>query len=160
MNITNNVSDVNTIINYLKLLPFKQDPSTYSKGRLICWINKEPLLYIKRDCLKLAKPSHVDSLIPSLCQDLLDFEPNYILVTYSGDGANGINWHRDATYAAPIAATINLGQCKFGLINNNKEEEWLDLVGGEVITFNCKQLHCAIPSPNRWAIHCWSDSGK
>jgi hypothetical protein len=94
-----------------------------------------------------------------LCRGLLDFEPTYILVTYSGDSASGINWHRDSTYAAPIAATINLGPCKFGL-NDYKEEKWLDLKGGEVITFNCKQLHCAIPSPNRWAIHCWQDSGK
>lgn len=159
MQIINTVNDTNTIINYLQQLPLKSDPSTYSKGRLLCWINKKPLLYIRRDCLKLAKSAHIDSLIPNLCEGLLDFKVDYILVTYSGLEACGINWHRDSTYAAPIAATINLGPCKFGL-NNNKQEQWLDLVGGEVITFNCKQLHCAIPSPNRWAIHCWSDSGK
>jgi hypothetical protein len=131
MQIINTINNIKTIINYLQKLPLKQDHSIYSKGRLICWINKEPLLYIKRDCLKLAKPAHEDSLITNLCIGLLDFEPNYILVTYSGSEANGINWHRDATYAAPIAATINLGQCKFGLINNNnKEEEWLDLFCG------------------------------
>lgn len=160
MQIINTINNINTIINYLQQLPLKQDHSTYSKGRLICWINKEPLLYIKRDCLKLAKSAHKDNLIPNLCKGLLDFEPDYILVTYSGNNANGINWHRDSTYAAPIAATINLGLCKFGLINTNKEEEWLDMKGGEIITFNCKQLHSAIPSSNRWAIHCWQDSGK
>ena len=160
MQITNTITNINTIINYLQQLPLKQDPSTYSKGRLLCWINKEPLLYIKRDCLKLSKPSHKDSLIPFLCEGLLNFKVDYILVTYSGNNANGINWHRDSTYAAPIAATINLGPCKFGLVNTNKEEQWLDMKGGEVITFNCKQLHCAIPSPNRWAIHCWQNSGK
>jgi hypothetical protein len=160
MQITNTITNINTIINYLQSLPLKQDPSSYSKGRLLCWINKEPLLYIKRDCLKLSKPSYKDSLIPSLCEGLLNFKVDYILVTYSGNNANGINWHRDSTYAAPIAATINLGPCKFGLVNTNKEEQWLDMKGGEVITFNCKQLHCAIPSPNRWAIHCWQNSGK
>lgn len=160
MQITNTINNINIIINYLQQLPLKADSSTYSKGRLICWINKEPLLYIRRDCLKLSKSAHKDSLIPSLCSGLLDFEPTYILITFSGKEASGINWHRDSTYAAPIAATINLGPCKFGLVNTNKEEEWLDMKGGEVITFNCKQLHCAIPSPNRWAIHCWQDSGK
>lgn len=154
MQIINNITNINIIINYLQQLPFKSDPSTYSKGRLICWINKEPLLYIRRDCLKLAKPAYEDSLIPNLCQGLLDFDIHYILVTHSGNAANDINWHRDAAFAATIAATINLGECKFGL-NDYKEEKWIDLKGGEVITFNCKQLHCAIPSPNRWAIHCW-----
>jgi hypothetical protein len=47
MQITNTINNTNTIINYLQQLPLKDDSSSYSKGRLICWINKEPLLILE-----------------------------------------------------------------------------------------------------------------
>lgn len=163
MHIINTINNINHIISYLQQLPIKQDPSILSLGRLTLWINKEPSFQLKEDCLKLAKPTYVDSFITALCDDLVNFKVDYILVSYSGDTASGIDWHRDSYYLDTLvllAATINLGDCKFGVKEDNKQEQWLDLVGGEVITFNCKHYHCAIPSPNRWAIHCWQDSGK
>jgi hypothetical protein len=153
---------------YLESIPMQIDKSTYAKGRKIQWIGKEPMLFAKSKILESARIAYADKRIVEFCRKVMPFEVDYILVSYSGEQAAGINWHRDASYGKALAGTINLGACSFGLRPRNgsctpqpqESEQWINLSGGEVLTFDCKHPHCAVPSPLRWAIHCWSDSGK
>ena len=118
--------------------------------------------------LKTAKKAYQDARITKFCELIMPFKVDFILITYSGEQASGINWHRDASYAKALAGTINLGKCSFGMRersgtyspDSEEKEQWITLTGGEVVTFDCKHPHCAIPDPNRRAIHCWSSSGK
>jgi hypothetical protein len=156
------------IIKHLESIPMQTDKSTYAKGRKIQWIGKEPMLFAKSNILESARKAYVDRRIVEFCRKVMPFKVDYILISYSGEAASGINWHRDASYGKALAGTINLGTCRFGLRERSgncspqsqESEQWLNLTGGEVITFDCKHPHCAVPSSQRWAIHCWSDSGK
>lgn len=71
-------------------------------------------------------------------------------------GNRGIDWHRDAAYAMPKAWILALGKSTFEIeINGNIRS--LDLLGGELIEFDCKQRHRAINiHPERIAIGIWS----
>lgn len=69
-------------------------------------------------------------------------------------GNRGIEWHRDAAYAAPDARIINLGPCT--LQSDHGEIVSLDLKGGEIIRFNSKLPHrCINPHPKRIGIGIW-----
>jgi hypothetical protein len=170
MKIIKNLSPklVRQIITHLETIPLRDDKSNYAKNRKIQWIGLEPQLFATQDTLRTAKKAYQDPKMTEFCRLTMPFKVDFILITYSGDRASGINWHRDASYAKALAGTINLGNCSFGMRersgtyspNSQEKEEWTAFTGGEVMTFDCKHPHCAIPDPNRWAIHCWSSSGK
>jgi hypothetical protein len=145
--------EVEGLVAYLKRLPFTKDKSSYAPNRQILWIDKEPPLYLKHSIKANLKEAYKDETLKELCQSIFPW-CEYILISYSSTTEGGINWHRDASYCTSKAATINLGSCKFGY--KDTEEHWLNLEAGDIITFNSKQLHCAVPtSNNRYAIHCW-----
>jgi hypothetical protein len=170
MKIIKNLSPsvISQIITHLRTIPMKEDKSNYARNRKIQWIGVEPQLFATQDTLKTAKKAYQDARITKFCELIMPFKVDFILLTYSGDQASGINWHRDASYAKALAGTINLGKCSFGMRersgtyspDSEEKEQWITLTGGEVVTFDCKHPHCAIPDPNRRAIHCWSSSGK
>jgi hypothetical protein len=137
-----------TLIALLQELPMGKDVSSYARGRKRLWLNGlgEPFL---------GSPPR---LSPSFeCQDIhriisdLDIRYDFCLAHYSGDSAIGIKPHRDASYANPLAYGINLGQCRFTC-----NGETHHLTGGEIYSFNCKQLHSAEPAPHRWALNLWT----
>lgn len=162
------------VVEHLRQLPMKQDKSSYAQGRKILWINREPS-YGREVSIRR---SYEDERIFSFCQRIFagHFQVDYVLVSYSGnayDGepdwfqepnpSHGISWHRDASYAAPIAGTINFGDAEFGIKGRDDSlevgvgnEEWYSLGMGDVCKFNCKHPHMCDPSIERWAIHCWS----
>lgn len=86
----------------------------------------------------------------------------------------GIRPHRDAAYASRQAWLLNLGETTFRIwlphdvapaaaLNaargnaGTKYTEWtVPLVGGELLTFDCKTLHGShSAAPERWAIGMW-----
>jgi hypothetical protein len=83
--------------------------------------------------------------------EILGINYDFCLAHYSGDRSIGIQPHRDASYANREAYGINLGRCDFTVGNNIYK-----LNGGEVYSFDCKTLHSADPSTNRWALNLWT----
>lgn len=70
-------------------------------------------------------------------------------------GNRGIDWHRDAAYAHATAYLLSLGTSTFETEIEGKIQS-IDLNGGELIRFNCKNKHRAINvAPNRIAIGIW-----
>lgn len=150
---TLNTKVVNDLKQYLSILPFKLDKSSYAPNRQVLWIDKEPPLYLKKGIKQNLKEGYKSKALKDLCSSIFPW-CDYILITYAKDMNSGINWHRDASYCTSKSATINLGECKFGY--KDVEEQWFDLHAGDIITFDSKKLHCAIPlSKDRYAIHCW-----
>jgi len=108
-------SVISQIITHLRTIPMKEDKSNYARNRKIQWIGVEPQLFATQDTLKTAKKAYQDARITKFCELIMPFKVDFILVTYSGEQASGINWHRDASYAKALAGTINLGICSFGM---------------------------------------------
>lgn len=167
------------VVEHLRALPMKLDKSSYAQGRKILWIGKEPSYGREVSVRK----SYEDERIFSFSQRIFagHFQVDYVLVSYSGSlqrdiaggyeciqESHGIKWHRDASYAASIAGTINFGEASFGIAPRNgiiasggdwlesRGEQFHDLKVGDVVKFNCKHPHMCDPAVDRWAIHCWS----
>ena len=78
-------------------------------------------------------------------------------------GDTGIAWHRDAAYARSDALIVNLGPAVFEIdaardsANGRPlDPHSLDLVGGEVLAFDCKHQHRVVDAdPARWSIVLW-----
>ena len=151
---------------YLETLkPYlKSDVSNYAKGRQRLWLGAEPLLYRPFNSI----PGHpVEEKVLDRFRELIEFDFDFCLVTFSGDPPIGIEPHRDAGYADFLAYGLNIGNCKFEYWNSKQTLDKnfpsvpceiptvLNLVPGDVIRFNCKNLHAAYPSPNRWGINFW-----
>jgi hypothetical protein len=162
MKLTKTWTSANLLEKYLEdtckssLLP---DVSNYAKGRLRLWLNKEPMLFSPFDI----KPGfQVKDKIILRLQEIIEWDFDYALVTYSGDtNPIGIGPHRDAGYAAYEAMSINVsGECefKFWPIRDSKGQDEpiiTILKPGDVTSFNCKHLHSANPTVKRWNINFW-----
>lgn len=146
------------------------DVSSYARGRQRAWLGVEPSLSATgRERTGVT----VDAKILARLAELLEWDFDFCLVTYSGDTqAVGIGPHRDAGYADFEARGIHLtGECLFShwqdyeglgrsrrLANSTGEVEpttQLVMQPGQVIAFNCKDLHAATPGERRWGMNFW-----
>lgn len=139
--------------------------SNYAKGRLECWLNIRPSLTTPIEHFKgLIVPEPIVLRI----KELISWDFDYCLVTYSGDEKPaGILPHRDASYADYEAMSLNVsGQCKFdwwinrNAISASREFESLILEPGMLTHFNCKHLHAATPGIKRWNMNFWKAKPK
>lgn len=109
-----------------------------AKGRLNLWLQAEPN-YSTRKYMK----AHTDDRLWSFLQHI---DPLAACAQiYFADNNHGIDWHRDASYAKPTAHILNLGKVCLECKDNHGNLITLELTGGEVIRFNSKNLHRAIP---------------
>jgi hypothetical protein len=146
----------------------RPDVSRYARGRLRAWLGVEP---------QLVAP-HADRpgvLVPekilTRLRELMEWDFDYCLVTYSGDEvAVGISPHRDAGCLSYEGYGLHLtGECRFdywssrqsftgpGRVVEVGEEPTHSLLlqPGEVVRFNTKNLHAASPGVGRWNINFW-----
>lgn len=152
---TFNPDRVSEIISHLETLThnLSKDKSSYAKDRKVFWLNQEPSFGKET----FYKPGIQDDRLWNFIQKITSSKANCAL---AAKGA-GIDWHRDASYAAPEAWLLNLGPAvwEFNPDRNGKPSDSniirAELVGGELIRFNCKHLHRAIASQDRWAIGIW-----
>lgn len=152
----------------------KPDVSGYARGRMRVWLDVEPSL---TDPVRLSKGLPVSEFVKQRLFDLIGWSFDYALVTYSGDEKPiGITPHRDARYADYEAVGLNVsGTCDFSYWEGRKSfgksrsvvehhphvdppTHSLFLEPGDVIRFNCKNLHSAQPSACRWNINFWRAS--
>lgn len=148
-----------------------EDPSSYAKGRLIAWLDKRPTF--GKDWVVKPGVTVPDNVIPKL-KEWIEWDFDFCLVTYSGEGdsGNGILPHRDSSYADYEARGLHLsGEAKFDYWNSRQSFGFsqdtgispktsdpthsLILKPGEVMKFNCKNVHSADPGPNRWGLNFW-----
>lgn len=146
------------------------DVSNYAKGRLRVWLGPEPFLSNP----KKTKPGlQVGEKFLARLEELIEWEFEFCLVTYSGDeNPIGIDPHRDAGFADFEARSVHVsGECRFdywmgresfGAGPNLKHYTAEDspthsllLQPGQVTKFNCKNLHAASPGVRRWNINFW-----
>lgn len=160
----------------------KPDISKYAKGRLRAWLGDEPMLFAPFD----VRPGlQVDERITARLKELIEWNFDFCLVTYSGDtDPVGIAPHMDAGYADFEARSIHVsGECQFDYwqardtfgAGPRKTDYHLDrstgtvmldgrpavpthtllLKPGQVTAFNSKNPHAASPSVARWNINFW-----
>ena len=136
-----------------------KDVSNYAKDRTRCWLEWEPTLTNKPTYTSALSIPHLWNIIQTIWNKVgIPGLPNVGLVVH---GEVGIRPHRDASYASDIAMTINLGRVTWGWsfdkgANHERHLTWYNLVGGEILVFDCKHLHSAKDvDPNRWAIVAW-----
>lgn len=149
----------------------KPDVSGYARGRLRAWLEVEPSL---TNPVTHRPGLPVGSSTLNALATLIDWRFDYCLVTFSGDEQPiGITPHRDARYADFEARGLNVcGSCvfdywegrrSFGRGPAHKEYDpktdaptsRLQLKPGDCLRFNCKNLHAASPSADRWALNFW-----
>ena len=140
-----------------------QDVSNYAKGRKRVWLEYEAPLSNSQ----AFKPATHNSKLWKWLKEVASKSgmpvPQLGLAVY---GDTGIQLHRDASYANPLALSINLGKVEFlfddnrqGKTNKNIRQHNLD--SGEIILFDCKHRHAAInPNRNRWSIILWTIAPK
>ena len=148
----------------------KADVSKYAPGRLKVWLGTEPTL---TSPTRLLQGLPVEDKLISRLQEIVEFQFDFALVTYSGDKtALGIEPHRDAGFAGYEAYSLNVsGEClfrywngreSFGAISDTHGYTAQDppthvvtLKEGDLAHFNCKNIHAATPSQRRWNINFW-----
>ena len=154
------------------------DVSKYARGRKRYWFNYEPRLtsggkeYSKANSLPklidFSKPTY-EFAVRSL--EIPDLAFEFGLVAY---GNVGIEKHRDDTYAAYPAVTVNISkeptlwgytkdyqQFKYGKRDENAQEVIYEIPPGAVVLFNCKNPHRVVRcDAERYSINLWSVSAK
>jgi hypothetical protein len=137
------------------------DVSSYAKGRLRAWLPKAWNLRDK--CWDASETTIRDD---KLWKEIHKIVPagHVALVTY---GDVGIRWHRDDSYAAWNAWSIQLGEVEAWGYNPQYPDFYYETQGqenyqvfqvgvGDVLRFNPKNQHAVInPAENRWAINVW-----
>ena len=161
---TSTADAVTSHLNNVVAPTLQADVSNYAKGRRRTWLQHEaPLSKYQpfRDGLR-------DSKLWEWCTAVakragMTAPPELGLAIY---GDTGISLHRDASYAAPQAVSINLGGVLFQY-DRDRNGNGSATVGdytldkGEVMLFDCKHRHAAIePARDRWCIVLWSISHK
>ena len=122
-----------------------------ARGRLNLWLQAEPDYATGK-----YRKAHADERLWRLCQHIC---PTAALAqVYFATGGHGIGWHRDGAFAQSKAYIINLGAVCLQTKLENDRPISLELTGGEVLQFNCKLQHQAIPrSEDRIGIAIWAD---
>lgn len=97
----------------------RPDVSNYAKGRLRAWLGVEPMLFAPFETRPGLK---VSPLILDRLKELIEWDFDFCLVTYSGDEkAVGIVPHMDAGYADFEARSIHVtGECRFDYWQNRE----------------------------------------
>ncbi len=148
----------------------ENDKSNYSPGRQVAWVGAKWDLKEKD-----FKPGVQDDKLMELVKQVYP-NANIVLVAYSKDLGVGINYHRDDSYAAIEARSINIGNSEWGYRAAKEQMAWtkeentsapyqeFKLESGTVTRFNCKNEHAALNTEaGRWSINIWSiknDLGK
>ncbi|NJN07482.1 MAG: ribonuclease HI family protein [Richelia sp. RM1_1_1] len=147
------------------------DKSNYASGRQVAWVNAKWELK-EKDFSPGIKDDKLMELVKQVYPDA-----NIALVTYSEREEQGIDYHRDDSYAAAEARSINIGVSMWGYqtakekmvawdanANDNAPIQEFKLESGTVTRFNSKNPHAALEtSAGRWSINVWSiknDLGK
>lgn len=146
------------------------DVSRYAKGRMRAWLGVEPSL--KQKVTLTPGVPVADELIDRM-RELVGFGFDYCLATYSGELGIGIAPHRDAKFADFEAYSWEIsgeaqfdywcGRNCFGRGPNEHEynpladepTHSLVLNPGDVLHFNCKNIHAANPGKRRWNLNFW-----
>jgi hypothetical protein len=140
---------VNYINTHLRPLA-KAEQAKCARGRQQLWLQAEPNYRTKK-----YMKAHSDPKLWAFCKRI--FPKTNLAQIYFADGHIGISWHRDAAYAQPDARIINLGNVCLETKFANGETSGLKLTGGEIIQFNSKLLHRAIPGDEaRIGIGLWA----
>jgi hypothetical protein len=125
----------------------KPEMAYCATGREHFWLNAEPN-YADKTYSPALTDNRLWIFIKKICPDA-----DLAQIFY---GNRGIDWHRDATYAASTAWLLSLGQSTFELETRSGKTESLQLAGGELIEFDCKCRHRAIDvHPGRIGIGIW-----
>ncbi|GJD22836.1 hypothetical protein RIVM261_077920 [Rivularia sp. IAM M-261] len=148
----------------------ENDKSNYSPGRQVAWVGAKWDLKEKD-----FKPGVQDDKLMELVKQVYP-DADIVLVAYSKDPGAGINYHRDDSYAAIEARSINIGNSEWGYRAAKEQMAWtkeentsapyqeFKLESGTVTRFNCKNEHAALNTEaGRWSINIWSiknDLGK
>lgn len=148
----------------------RKDVSGYARKRLRVWLRTEPTLTYPT---RLLPGLSVEDGILDRLKEMIEWDFDFCLVTYSGDmNPVGITPHRDACFADYEAYGLHVtGECRFdywcdkesfgkssgaGLVKSSDlPTHSLLLEPGQVIRFNCKNLHAATPSVGRWNLNFW-----
>lgn len=164
-----------------------KDISSYAQGRLRVWLRVEPDLRGGPDMQGIpVSDNNWDALQNQVGWP---FDYALVTYSGDGQVGAGINPHRDASYADYEAVSVHLtGECRFsywegrhGFGNSpNTVNYQLPSRGavvvvvdgvpvqptavivpqhGDVLRFNCKNLHQSEPSPGRWNINFWRKKG-
>lgn len=130
----------------------KPDVSVYAKGRLRCWLGVEPSL----TRVVTERPGvEVSPKIINRLTEIIEWRFDYCLVTFSAEAAIGITPHRDASFADREARGLNVtGYCQFSYSSPGVTETVM-LEPGDLIKFDCKNVHGAVPNSNRWGMNFW-----
>ncbi|KYC34898.1 hypothetical protein WA1_50190 [Scytonema hofmannii PCC 7110] len=155
--------------NYIKPV-LESDKSNYAPGRLLAWVGAKWDLKEKD-----FKPGVQDDALMKLVKQVYP-NADIVLATYSEQPGAGINYHRDDSYAAVEARSINIGNSDWGYRAAQEQMTWtknentaatyqeFKLESGTVTRFNSKNEHAAINTEaGRWSINIWSiknDLGK
>jgi hypothetical protein len=141
----------------------ENDKSNYAPGRQMAWVGAKWDLKNKD-----FKPAVEDDKLMELVKQVYP-DANIVLVTYSEQPGAGINYHRDDSYAATEARSINIGDSDWGYRAAKEQMAWTNdenkdapyqefkLESGAVMRFNCKNEHAALNTEGgRWSINIWS----
>lgn len=154
----------------------RADVSNYARGRLRVWMGWEPSLSQKYPHptagLQWGQALAGGQNMETRFEHIIGWKFDYCLITYSGDNAIGIGPHRDASYAAYEAYGLNcVGTSVFkywndrnafgyttertGIKQDDPPSHVLELQPGDIVHFNCKNLHSAEPTAGRWGMNFW-----
>ncbi|MBE8966363.1 hypothetical protein IQ277_08915 [Nostocales cyanobacterium LEGE 12452] len=141
----------------------ENDKSNYALGRQVAWVGAK---WDLKD--KDFKPGVQDDKLMKLVKQVYP-DADIVLVTYSKNPGAGINYHRDDSYAATEARSINIGNSDWGYRAAKERMAWareenqdapyqeFKLESGTATRFNCKNEHAALNTEaGRWSINIWS----
>lgn len=146
------------------------DVSNYAKGRRRSWLQYEGPLSDERSFEPGIQDERIWNYVTKLCSKF-DWEPELGLISRGGK----ITRHRDAAYADFRSIGINLGKVTWCYERiypmyawvpseqtlNPTEISKIEMTGGEVFEFNCKNPHWTENvDPDRWGINLWRVSRK
>ena len=166
------VNDIDQLRRELSRLEahLKPDVSNYAPGRLRTWIQMEWRLRERDFVPALETDADFWQRCCQLCYAAAGFFPDLGLIA---KGETGIALHRDDSYAAFKAVSIQLGRAHwtydwtypaYGWVPNDRllpSDPQTLAVENEIIVFNCKNRHAAAPlEADRWSINLWKVSQK
>jgi hypothetical protein len=146
------------------------DVSNYAPGRSRVWFPYEAPLSETRDYQLACQDDKIWTFVKNICSTF-EWEPELGLVSKGGT----ITPHRDAAYADFRSIGINLGRVTWCYSKAYPMYKWvpeehqinppeitkIEMTGGEVFEFNCKNLHWTEDvDPDRWAFNLWRISTK
>lgn len=166
-------SRVQELVNYLDEVvqpQLAQDVSNYALGRQRIWFPYEAPLSDKQAFSTAMSNDRLWNFCVNLC-NMIGWQPDLGLVSKGGV----IKPHRDAAFADFKSIGINLGKVTWCYTRSYPDFAWvpgnqcvnppettkMEMTGGEVFEFNCKNLHWTEDvDPNRWGINLWKISNK